>query len=160
MSRDTDIAYLAGIIDSDGFITIQRTRKQNASTGIPQTYYALKVGISGTRTPPHELAQELFGGAIHAYTPKNAAHRTQFQWCCTGGTAVAMLRQLRPFLRVKLTQAELGISFYATMLETRPPPRSMLSAEGEKRRAAAWSQMVSLNQARGRLRSAANQATV
>lgn len=70
--NELDLAYLAGMIDADGFITIQRTTKANTGKcEHPSVYHALKVGIGGTERQPHDLASSIFGGAVSRYTPKN-----------------------------------------------------------------------------------------
>lgn len=109
--RDTDLAYLAGIIDSDGFITIQRTRKAHTGKCAPAIYHCLKVGIAGTRTQPHELAKSLFGGNISKYEPGKDGYRDQYQWSVTGPRAVKVIKSIGIYLRVKTKQAELGLHF-------------------------------------------------
>ena len=112
--RQTDLAYLAGVIDSDGFITIQRTTKANSGRCKgPSIYHCLKVGIAGTRTQPHDLAAALFGGNISSFTPRK--HRIQFQWSITGPTAVRFIQAVGLYLRVKSDQAALGIKFQAML---------------------------------------------
>jgi hypothetical protein len=152
----TTLAYLAGVIDSDGYITIQRTRKANKNRCAPNTYYCLKVGIAGTRTPPHELAVSVFGGNISEYS--NGRHRRQYQWSVTGPTARRVLEAIRPFLLVKREQAERGLAFQemlerhiAAQRRTQKPPYH-ITCEMQSEREAAWSAMVALNQCRTRKR--------
>lgn len=109
--RETDLAYPAGIVDSDGFITVHRATK-NLRRGAAEwsaTYFSAKVGIAGTRRQPHDFAAGLFGGRVRAYQPKNPAHRVQFQWDISGRMAAVMLRAIRPFLLVKVEQADLAL---------------------------------------------------
>lgn len=97
------LAYLAGVIDSDGHVTIHR------STRAGRRYYAARVGIAGTRRAPHDLAASLFGGRVSVHVPRSPAHRPQFQWSRTGRPAVAVIEALLPFLRVKRDQALLAL---------------------------------------------------
>lgn len=106
--RKTDLAYLAGVLDSDGYITVNRTTRNKAG-GRKQVCHTAKVGIAGTRRQPHDFAASLFGGSVFAYEPKNPAHRTQFQWQVSGRMAVPILRSVRPFLLIKGPQADLAI---------------------------------------------------
>lgn len=95
----TVLAYLAGVIDSDGYITIHR------SVRLERVYHAARVGISGTRPEPHRLAVSLWGGKVGCYRPRNLRHRPQFQWSRTGDDAVGIILAVLPYLRVKRTQA-------------------------------------------------------
>lgn len=108
----TTYAYLAGILDADGFITIQRTTKNRVAPSGHEwspTYYTAKVGIAGTRDAPHRLALEVFGGSITTYKPANVNHRTTHQWNISGPKAGIVLRAVLPYLRVKHRQAELAL---------------------------------------------------
>ena len=99
----TSLAYLAGVIDSDGFITI------NKSVRAGKLYFGAVIGISGTRTQPHELAASLWGGKVCRYEPKNPRHRVQFQWSRQGDAAVAPISAVLPYLRVKVEQARIAL---------------------------------------------------
>jgi hypothetical protein len=103
MSEPTVFAYLAGVIDSDGYITVQR------STHAGRTYYGARVGISGTRRQPHDLAASLWGGTVSLYTPRNPRHRAQFQWSRSGVAAAGIIANLAPYLRVKVEQARIAL---------------------------------------------------
>lgn len=102
--RDMALAYLAGVIDSDGYISITQACRRGS------LYFAATVGISGTRTEPHELAASLWGGNIHPYVPKNPRHRPQFQWSRQGDVAAEVITEVAPFLRVKADQAALALA--------------------------------------------------
>lgn len=101
----TVLAYLAGIIDSDGYITASSSTRKGV------TYCAPRVGISGTRTEPHELAAALFGGKVRSYEPRGgrAHHRTQYQWVLEGDRAAKVISAVLPYLRVKRKQALLAL---------------------------------------------------
>ena len=96
-------AYLAGVVDSDGFITIHRSTRNG------RVYHGAVIGISGTRREPHDLAASFWGGKVYRYEPKNPSHRPQYQWSRTGTTAVDPIESLLPYLRVKVTQAHLAL---------------------------------------------------
>lgn len=98
------LAYLAGVIDSDGYITTQRTIRKGV------TYSCAKVGIAGTRRDPHDLAASLFGGNVSRYVPKDPRHRPQFQWSRVGTRASVVLEAVLPYLRVKRRQGELALN--------------------------------------------------
>lgn len=103
MPDDITLSYLAGVIDSDGFITITQALRRG------RYYFAAAVGISGTRTEPHDLAASIWGGNVTSHQPKNPRHRTQYQWSRQGYGAVDVIEAVRPFLRVKAEQADLAL---------------------------------------------------
>lgn len=109
----TTLAYLAGVIDSDGYIRIHRTKKTSKGCSRPAVYFSALVGISGTRRQPHDLAMSVFGGAVHSYRPKNPAHREQFQWVAWGNDSVEVLKAIRPLLLIKTQQADLALELQA-----------------------------------------------
>jgi len=112
MWADTDLAYMAGVLDSDGYISIHRnTKKAGPADRRRQVcYYSAKVGISGTRRQPHDLAVSMFGGRIHTYIPKVNSFRVQYQWVIESQLAVPVLEAVRPYLRVKGEQADLTLT--------------------------------------------------
>lgn len=110
-----DLAYLAGIIDSDGYITA------SSSTRNGRTYCGPRVGISGTRREPHDLAASIFGGTVRSYDPRGdrAHHRTQHQWVLEGDKAAEAIAAVMPFLHVKRDQADLAMQLQELRVEAR-----------------------------------------
>lgn len=98
----TVLAYLAGVIDSDGFISAA------VSSHKGRRYYAASVGIAGTRREPHDLAASIFGGKVYEYVPRGdrAHNRVVFQWQRYGPAAAIVITTVAPYLRVKQEQAD------------------------------------------------------
>lgn len=111
MTAVTTFAYLAGVIDSDGFISAHRHKRQGV------VYCAPLIGISGTSSEPHELAQSIWGGSFFAYTPKNPAHRVQYQWQAVGVRAATAIRDIEPFLLSKTRQASIALHMWKKISE-------------------------------------------
>lgn len=113
--RDVDLAYLAGVIDSDGYISAAN------STHKGRRYFGAAVGIAGTRRDPHDLAAGFFGGSVRIYYPKDgrAHHRPQYQWQRYGRSAVPVISAVLPYLRVKAEQARLALELQETVDEAR-----------------------------------------
>lgn len=103
MTDSLTLAYLAGVIDSDGYITINRSIHKG------RYYFGAVIGVSGTRREPHDLAASVWGGKVGRYVPKNPAHRPQFQWSRMGSPAAVAISEVLPFLRVKERQAWLAL---------------------------------------------------
>lgn len=115
MADDLTLAYLAGVIDSDGFISIHRSTRRG------RTYFAAVIGIAGTRRQPHDLAASVWGGTVRCYDPPNPRHRPQFQWARTGDGALSAIYDVLPHLRVKEQQAWLAIECQEHVIEGRGP---------------------------------------
>jgi len=113
--RDIDLAYLAGVIDSDGYISSAN------STHKGRRYFGAAVGIAGTRREPHDLAAEFFGGTVRTYFPRGdrTHHRPQFQWQRYGLSAVPVIEAVLPYLRIKVDQARLALALQGAVGEAR-----------------------------------------
>lgn len=136
MTNPFVLAYLAGIVDADGYVTITRSTRNGV------LYFCSRVGISGTESQPHTLAAKLWGGKVSEYRPKNPRHRPQFQWSRSGFVAASIIRELLPHLRVKVAQANLALS-----LQTGVEQRLSRTALDAMRIA-----MIALNRSRNRSR--------
>lgn len=113
--RDTDLAYLAGIVDADGYVTATRSVRRGA------VYHGAQVGITGSRRQPHDLATSLFGGKVLAHSPGRGRehHRTQHHWQAGGDRAVPVIEALLPYLRVKAARARLVLDLQECLIERR-----------------------------------------
>lgn len=110
MSDAIVLAYLAGIVDADGFITVHR------KAGKARTYFSPVIGITGTRREPHDLAAEEFGGRVRDYVNRSDRNRRMFQWGRSSEPAVTVIAALRPYLRVKARQADLALHLAETLV--------------------------------------------
>lgn len=99
------LAYLAGVVDSDGFVSIHRSTRRGA------VYHAPVVGIAGTRREPHDLAASVWGGNVWVHNP-GGGYRPQFQWARQGKGAALIIADLAPFLRVKRDNAQLALDLF------------------------------------------------
>jgi hypothetical protein len=104
--KDTTLAYLAGMIDGDGFISIVRAVRKGTE------YFAPQIGISGTLRAPHDLAASIWGGAVYCYQPKNPSHRAQFQWSRQGAAAMTAIEALYPYFLLKQEHALLALELW------------------------------------------------
>lgn len=111
------LAYLAGVIDSDGYVSAARSTHQG------RLYYGAAVGIAGTDRQPHDLAAGIFGGNVRRYLPRKdrAHHRPQFQWQRYGESARPVLEAVLPYLRVKRDRAALALELQDLLVESRLP---------------------------------------
>ena len=99
---DLELAYLAGFFDGEGCVHINRPDRQGR----------MSLLIRVTQTDPAVLLtyEARWGGTI--YSGDNGANRkTIWSWTAHSNVAAGVLRDLMPYLRVKVAQAELGIRF-------------------------------------------------
>jgi len=111
MIEKTVLAYLAGMIDADGYITITRSIRKG------KNYFAAQIGIAGTKRQPHDLAASMWGGKVSTYIPKNPEHRPQHQWQRMGKSAVSVIESIYPYLLIKKENAELALELQEMVLE-------------------------------------------
>lgn len=100
---DTELAYMAGIVDGEGCITI--TKRTDTRRGS----YQLILRLSMYDTEPLYLAAKLFGSRVTYANRKDK--KPIAQWVLTGERAGAAFRQLLPYLKVKSIEANIGIRF-------------------------------------------------
>lgn len=101
------LAYLAGVIDSDGCITIKRRRvKTAAKWNMSSTIFVRQV----TREAIH-LLHETFGGSVRVNPPSTHGGRDLFQWTVDRTKATAAAMRLLPYLRIKRQQAMILVEF-------------------------------------------------
>jgi len=105
------LAYYAGIFDGEGHITIGASKRPQ------RTDYWLQIGIVNTYRPLLESLQTDFGvGHLSQLYGSGKGNRLpSWAWRCISNQAMAVLKALLPFLRVKLEPAKLAIEFQSRM---------------------------------------------
>lgn len=106
IATETEIAYLAGLLDGEGYISIVKTGKHHAPIlNITNTDLALLLWV-----------QMRFGGALYRVLAGKAGDRAKdchrLQWNSTAEIA-RILVMVQPYLVAKGKQAELVIEFIA-----------------------------------------------
>lgn len=121
MSKTHRLAWAAGFIDGDGFITIQN--RKTIVNGKEYSSQYLRVGACQAREDVLKELQSLFGGSIKE---KNSGpnrekynRKKQWVWSLSTNQALEALKQLVPFLIHKKEVALLAIEFQNTMGSTK-----------------------------------------
>ena len=121
MSKSHQLAWAAGFIDGDGFITIQNRNTKHKDKVYTGTY--LRVGACQASQKPLEVLQTLFGGSIRVKNsgPNKDNYNRKPQWVWTLSTEEASncLKQILPYLVHKREVALLGLEFQLTMQKTK-----------------------------------------
>jgi hypothetical protein len=113
MPTDPFIAWAAGFFDGEGCVLLARMRPSGASN-----VGTLRLGIAvgqKVRDPLDALAERWGGTVRQLAEPRTDRHADKFDWRLYGTAAVAFLRDVRPYLRVKHRQADIGIAYGATI---------------------------------------------
>jgi len=109
---ETDKAYLAGLIDADGYITIKKTRN---------TFYP-NVGVAQTKFEALEWMAEKLNATVSFHTRKHKGkpgyHLKQMIVRLHGTRAQLLCRVLLPYLKIKRKQAEIILRFPCDMRST------------------------------------------
>lgn len=101
-------AYLAGVMDSDGWFTIKR-HAANSQYGRSFTY-SESAGCGQTSPEAVELLRNAFGGVVKVRTRKTTGDwKPMHYWAVTNRIAADVAATLRPYLRVKAEHADLII---------------------------------------------------
>ena len=142
----TTLSYLAGVIDSDGSISMYpRHPGPSAPHAVSITYYP-RVTVSQITTEAIELLHDTFGGFRGLFQPPplrpGTKSRPQFRWTVEGLAARTTIPQLLPYLRIKRKQAEALMEYYAL---PKGKPGSVLPMEITQARETIYRRMKELN---------------
>lgn len=103
--KDTDYAYMAGVLDADGFLSI---RKQSTNPRFPESRtFSEFIGVGQVVPDAVSLFQGAFGGKIHLRSREHENWKSIYYWTISNKLAAACVLALRPYLRVKARQADL-----------------------------------------------------
>jgi len=113
---EIDFAYLAGFIDAECCLCIQRwfrTKYPNQ-----KAIYKILLQCNNTKAPIFKWLLQRFGGQIHFINRKikNPNERDQLTYRLSGKSLVPVLEGIYPFLKYKKPVCEQLMKFYATTL--------------------------------------------
>jgi len=108
MTEREELAYLAGVLDSDGSIMIHQRCRQRAPGSCTRNDVRLVISVAQMRPEAVKLFQEHFGGNICRERTHNLY---KWQACCR--KAAHVVQTIAPYLRLKRTQAWLAQEFLA-----------------------------------------------
>lgn len=98
-------AYIAGIFDGEGHISLKRTSVKKYSL-VPY------VGITNTNIELLNYIHSIFGGKIITLKIKNAMkHKQAYYLGFRKGEVIKLLNSIKPFLLIKKNQCEIVLNF-------------------------------------------------
>jgi len=109
---DIEKAYLAGIVDGEGCIVINRTRTNKIDGYIKPYKYALHIKMRTCDKILAPLCKKLFKvGSLHECKAYKKNHNKSYEWHTASNNALLILELLLPYLKVKKPQAKLAIKY-------------------------------------------------
>ena len=100
-----NLNYVAGIIDGEGYVSIDRNSKVGRSL-------VGKAVVQMASPIIPKLLKKQFGGNYRHYERKNPNQSTAHTWASNGRQSVKFLKKILPMLILKKRQAELVIRLY------------------------------------------------
>ncbi len=109
-----DFAYLAGFIDAECSLNIQKYKPKNK----PNYVYKILLQCNNTKAPVFKWLLERFGGVIHFIDRRNhgKARKNQLTWRLSAKALSGIIDKIHPFLIHKKPVCEELMKFYATTL--------------------------------------------
>lgn len=138
-----EICYLAGVLDSDGCISISKMKPGKQRTVNPR--YVLTMNVVNTSLNLMHWLVEKFGGHFKPRSVRGPNHRTVYDWWFNNGKCIWILKLVEPFLIVKKQQALLGIDFIEHWVTIHVGPGSKTPVREVNRREHCFLAMKKLN---------------
>ena len=112
--KDTDLAYLAGLIDGEGMIAIEKVRPApHVKNGNPR--YFMKVDIQMSDRPPIEHIARLFDRNIMIKKITGNMRKQAYRLSWQAKIAADLLTQILPYLVLKHPQALVALEFQTAL---------------------------------------------
>lgn len=103
----TDLAYMAGALDSDGYIGVQRsTYKLRVQGDATQAIYSARVQLKQVEPEAVDLFHNTFGGHRFLTAPNTQRGRQLWTWQVHSAACQPVLEGVLPYLRIKRLRAE------------------------------------------------------
>jgi len=111
--KDTQLAYLAGLLDADGWLSILKNRTRKAT--FSPSYYP-SVGIANTKREMIDWLVEHFGGHVRERQPNEwtIGTKTRYEWRLRTSEIRALLPVVLPHLVIKQPLAILIMELLST----------------------------------------------
>jgi len=137
MYTQTQLAYLAGIVDGEGSLCIYRGGKR------PRIDYASRLLVVSTDRVLIDWLLEHFGGLSYTRKPAKEGWKTKYEWIAERSQCIEIAEAILPYLVIKSENARLLIRFQQSFNITPRPFR--IPEEVRVFREACYLQMKILN---------------
>ena len=148
---ETLYAYLAGAIDIDGRIVIERVHGyRRRSDGRQVSYYKATIKLSDSSPMLPDLLQATFPARRLQYEAKNRKQAEWHMWEAVNQSAHEPVVRLLPYLRLKHRQAELALTLITLIKHEKAGSGRPLTDEQEQARHRLFEEARLLNDSRPR----------
>ncbi len=106
------LAYTAGIIDGEGCITLANYAGVYKGQRSKSVKYRIYVMVTNTNISLIDFLKINFGGSVSVLAPRGKC-KPAWNWHISSKKAAELLLALRPYLLLKIPQAELALAFDA-----------------------------------------------
>lgn len=137
-----DLAYLAGIMDSDGCISISKWPAWRSGSS---DRFVLELTVVNTSETLMRWLVEKLGGRYKSRRRVSEKHKETYDWKYTNSKAVEVLKMIEPYLVVKAEQARNGIQFIEGNTHKAGGQGSKLGPDEVARRETHYQKMKALN---------------
>ena len=125
------LAYLAGVMDSDGYFTIRRSTYNIRKIGDSKNpHYCERVGIKQVQSEATDIIHKLFGGSYRLDKPNAKNGKPLYDVQLTNLQAHRFVKAIYPFLRLKRKQARILLLRRAFSSPFMPKKRVFRNAYG------------------------------
>jgi len=108
MTQQEKMAYMAGIIDGEGYIGILACGPQK---GENVTNFKVRLCITSTSVELMDWLTENFGGNYYTKVPKSQKHKVGYTWQLNCSQAGRVIESVRPYLIIKRKNADLLVAY-------------------------------------------------
>jgi len=111
--KDVDWSYIAGFVDADGSIGIERRKRASGEVG-----YSVKLYITNADRETMDWLVTNLNGSVYL-TNRNSPkhHQTMWRWVVRGKKAGPIIQKLLPYLHLKKKRAEIAMRFIETITD-------------------------------------------
>lgn len=139
---NTDLAYVAGLIDGEGCIHLEVSKGRWYQPRV-------SVGMTEPALPLLTSLRDEWGGTLYQMRKPTTKWAGAWTWHMTGHPAAKLLTAITPYLRLKGNQAEAALKLYGIVMDLPRSPsgsQAIWSEEARAQCAEIREQMKAMNQ--------------
>jgi len=141
---DVDAAWLAALIDGEGSITINRSKRSDSNPNHVDVF-GICLSVANTSVPLLEKAARLMGDSLVKMN-NSGANRPCYSVQVSDKKAARVIRRIRPFLIDKAEQARVALALVPTQRSAGVPTSAYKGTAARAYKERLWLAVKSLNQ--------------